>query len=376
MKYFLSQQAVLKWLEKPCVYHMAKDELYELDNASFAFLSSCMSDEGCNTKDSAFIDYCLSEDIIAEESAASKRPVVSKAPEPSLRYLELQVTNACNLRCKHCYIGDGGPRELSAAQVRTIMTELDDMQGLRALITGGEPLMHAEFAKINELLPEFFVRKALFTNGLLLNDDILKRLNVQEIHVSIDGLEEAHDSLRGAGTFARAIDAVERSLGAGFDVSVATMVHRGNLGDFDQLEGMFREMGIKDWTVDVPCATGRLKDHPELQIDPGESGTYLGYGYGSGLHSTGPGFGCGLHLMAVMSDGRISKCAFYPDQAVGTVEDGARSCWKKIEPVRIERLACNCAYLDVCRGGCRYRAELTTGKWGKDPYRCAMYGII
>ena len=46
MKYFLAQDVVLKWLEKPSVYHMKNDDLYELDDDSFAFLGKCTSDRG------------------------------------------------------------------------------------------------------------------------------------------------------------------------------------------------------------------------------------------------------------------------------------------------------------------------------------------
>ncbi len=49
------------------------------------------------------------------------------------------------------------------------------MQGLRVLITGGEPLMHPEFEKINDFIKELPIRKILFTNGVLLNDNILKK---------------------------------------------------------------------------------------------------------------------------------------------------------------------------------------------------------
>ncbi len=44
------------------------------------------------------------------------------------------------------------------------------------------------------------------------------------------------------------------------------------------------------------------------------------------------GYGCGLHLMAVMADGNIAKCSFYGDQPVGTVDHGLQTAWGKIQP--------------------------------------------
>jgi radical SAM protein with 4Fe4S-binding SPASM domain len=418
MKYFLARDAVIKWLETPFIYHIEKDDLYELDTDSFEFLNNCASENGCIAEDNEFIDYCLKEGILTKDKVSVKRPPIIKSPDPSLRYLELQITNKCNLKCKHCYIGDrniftlpkplpsipkafgtlpsrersestrtevrvGGEtkHELSVKQIRKVLHEFEEMQGLRVLITGGEPLIHSRFKEINEMLPEFSVRKVLFTNGLLLNKKALKNLNVDEIQISIDGLKDAHDSLRGKGTFRLAIEVVKRAIDYGFEVSISTMVHPKNLDDFDEMDKLFKDIGIKDWTVDVPCISGRLKENIEFQISPEQSGKYLRYGYGNGLHAGTSlrdidSFACGLHLIAIMADGRVSKCTFYSDSHVGMIEDGLRECWQRIKPIRLDKLKCDCKYIESCRGGCRYRARLLGDPFGKDLYKCSFYDII
>ena len=376
MSFSLTRQASLKWLETPSVYQLAKDELYELDEDSFRFLSSCVSEGGCDNRDSAFIDYCLDEGLLTRERVTVARPALKPSPDPSLRYLELQLTSKCNLRCKHCYLGDVHDRELSTVQVRSVLKEFEEMQGLRVLLTGGEPLLHSRFDEINEMLPDLYLRKVLFTNGVLLKKDLLNRLKVHEVQVSIDGLKSAHDALRGSGTYDLALNALRRTLDAGFEISVSTMVHPGNLGDFDAMEELFRSLGVKDWTVDIPCAAGRLQDNRELALTPEVGGTYLGYGYGGGMHSTGRGYACGLHLMAVLHDGTAAKCTFYGDHAVGSLSEGLRTCWERVKPIRLENLDCKCEYLEACRGGCRYRAERVDHATGRDLYRCSLYGVI
>ncbi len=376
MVYHLTRRAVLKWLETPSIYHISKDELYELDRDSFRFLEKCASDEGCSSKDGAFIDYCIEEGLVTRETVTAPRPSLEPSPRPSLRYLELQITSACNLQCRHCYLGDHSGTELPPPVVKSILKEFERMQGLRVLITGGEPLLHSRFNEINDMLPDLLVRKVLFTNGLLLKKDVIGLLKVDEIQVSVDGLEEAHDRLRGAGTFNKVMASIKLAMDAGFDVSISTMVHRSNLADFDAMEQLFKDMGIKDWTVDVPCPVGRLEKNNDLFIGPEEGGRYLGYGFGGGLHASGQGYGCGLHLMAVMADGRIGKCSFYRDKTIGSVEDGLRTVWSRLQPIHLSDLQCKCDYLEICRGGCRYRAELLEGKGGRDRYRCMLYGTL
>jgi len=375
MGFYLTRQTALKWLETPSVYQIARDEVYELDDESFRFLSSCASDGGCDTRDSAFIDYCLDEGLLTREKVSLSRPPLRPSPNPSLRYLELQLTGRCNLRCRHCYLGNQQPRELTSGQIRSVLREFEEMQGLRVLLTGGEPLLHPQFEEINELLPDLFLRKVLFTNGVLLGGDLLKRLKVNEIQVSIDGMKDAHDMLRGAGAYDAALGAVRRALDAGFEVSVSTMVLPGNLKDFDAMEEQFRSLGIKDWTVDVPCPAGRLQENREFLVGPEQGGKYLGYGYGGGMHSAGTGYACGLHLMAVLPDGDAAKCTFYGDRPVGAVGEGLRTCWQRVKPLRLSSLDCRCEYLEACRGGCRYRAELLGRAAGRDLYRCSLYGV-
>jgi radical SAM protein with 4Fe4S-binding SPASM domain len=374
MNFFLAPGAVLKWLETPSVYQIRNDELYELDDEAFSYLRRCASDSGCSCENREYVDYCLSEGILTGNKTVVKQPPLSKSPVPSLRYLELQITDKCNLRCRHCYIGRRGVHELPVDSINRILHEFEEMQGLRLLITGGEPLLHNDFDSVNSILPDFAFRKVLFTNGLLLRQDKIGRLNIDEIQISIDGLEDAHDSLRGAGTFSKAMKAVVLCINAGLEVSVSTMVHPGNLQDFEMMEKMFTDLGIRDWTVDVPCVTGRLEKNVSFQVAPETAGRYLGYGFGGGVHSGSKGFGCGLHLMSVMADGRVSKCSFYAGRPVGVIEDGLRACWERVRPVKLDELKCDCDQKDACRGGCRYRAELLGDPDGKDLYRCSLYG--
>jgi len=59
-----------------------------------------------------------------------------------------------------------------------------------------------------------------------------------------------------------------------------------------------------------------------------------------------------------MADGGVAKCTFYRSSSVGNVEEGLEECWRRIVPVKLDELACDCMVKGECRGGCRYRAGL------------------
>ena len=390
MRYFLANNFVLKRLETPAIYDIREDELYELDESAFEFLNKCAVTEGCNGDDAdkEFVGYCLSEGILSEAPASiiRSRPgfLGGGLPARSLRYLEMQITDRCNLKCKHCYIDQPGSNELPVETIRGILDEFESMQGLRLLITGGEPVVHRDFGTINALLPHYGFRKILFTNGLLLSKVVLERLNVDEIQFSVDGMERGHDALRGEGTYKKVIRAIRRVLGSGITVSVATMVHRTNVREFAAMEELFKSMGIRDWTVDVPCLTGRLKHNTPFYVPPDITGQYLNYGFGGGMHGGGEGYACGHHLLSVLANSTVAKCAFYAHTPLGKVSEGLQECWARLKPVKLEALQCSgdaCAVIDACRGGCRYRASLSGGQGEggqnkRDIYKCFAYGIL
>jgi radical SAM protein with 4Fe4S-binding SPASM domain len=401
VRYYLANNFVLKRLETPALYDIRGDELYELDETAFEFLKKCARTEGCSGEeaDKAFTGYCLSEGILSGAPAAAGPLAESEQdhkkaqafPEasfpgsslvPSLRYLELQITTRCNLRCRHCFIDHQDQNELSADVIKDILDEFESMQGLRLMITGGEPATHSDFGVINELLPGYGFRKILFTNGLLLEKELINKLNVDEIQFSVDGMERGHDALRGRGTYKKVMRSIRDALSSSITVSIATMVHSENTGEFAAMETLFKSMDIKDWTVDVPSLTSHIKNDELLHLPPEIAGQFLNYGFGGGLHGGGEGYACGLHLLSVLANGLVAKCAFYIHSPLGNVSEGLQKCRSRLKPVRLDALQCAgiaCPFIDTCRGGCRFRASTAQGEWGtnsRDIYKCCAYGII
>ncbi|MCK7502777.1 MAG: hypothetical protein MZV70_00905 [Desulfobacterales bacterium] len=153
-------------------------------------------------------------------------------------------------------------------------------------------------------------------------------LNVDEIQFSVDGMEHGHEALRGRVHDGKVMDRIGDTLSEGMSVSVATMVHRENLEEFDRMDLLFRGMGIRDWTVDVPCVSGSFAENALLQVPPEITGPYFSYGFGGGLHGGGEGYGCGLHLASVLADGTVAKC-FLRAQDGGA---GKRGSQRSMEP--------------------------------------------
>jgi AdoMet-dependent heme synthase len=375
----LSPHAVLKNLEERYLYDIEKDELYELNEDGFKFFLRICGGERppVRQEDEEFIQFCLSENLITFSGTPFQRNIVlNLSPTPSLRYLELQITNRCNLQCRHCYIGEGAHQDLSRKQIQRVLEEFEEIQGLRLLLSGGEPLLHPHFWEVNEGLRDYAFRSVLLSNGTLVSKEVARKLHVHEVQISLDGMKEGHESLRGKGTFEKTIMAIDHLQEANIRVSVATMIHRRNLSEFDELASLLQSKNIEEWNVDVPCVEGRLKENQDLQVPPFEAGRFLGYGFGGGFHGSAKNSTCGAHLCAIMASGIICKCGLFSQEPAGSIEEGLRTCWNRIPRIALEDLACKCTVIEECRGGCRYRAKVQNNLFQPDLFQCYAREVL
>ncbi len=342
-----------------------------------AFLASCPSAEEAmgNASSRDLVRYCLDEGLL--HRTGLRRPLDLPAPPapPTLRYLLVHITDRCNLRCRHCFLGDAGSRDLPAEQVLALAAEFSLLQGMRFIVSGGEPLRHRDFWEINDRLPEYPFRSILLTNGTLLDRQSVRSLRFHEVQVSIDGLEKGHDLLRGPGSFRKALRALELIAGAGVGLSVATMVHRANLGELEDLRELLTAFPLRSWSVDVPCLTGTLAVNPSLAALPEEAAPMMALSFGGGYYGSSGPWACGPHLAAVMADGGVCKCGHYADRPAGRIGEGLARVWQRIPRHRLADLSCRCSHLAECRGGCRYRAELCSCIESPDPIQCLARGV-
>jgi radical SAM protein with 4Fe4S-binding SPASM domain len=375
----IASHCSLKRLEEPHLYDIENDELYALGEEAYQFLLKCSRGERVSVRkeDEEFIQYCLSENLIAVSETPVKRSrIPHPSPIPSLRYLEFQITDRCNLRCRHCFIGDGFHQDLSLEKILKTLNEFEEIQGLRLLLSGGEPLLHPHFWEINEILREFPFRSVLLSNGTLITKETSKKLRVHEVQVSLDGMKEGHESIRGEGTFEKALQAIDNLLEANIKVSIATMIHQKNLNEFDKLSSFIQSKRIGEWNVDIPCIAGRMEENKDFCVSPAEAGPFLRYGYGGGLHSSEKNATCGAHLCAILSSGHVVKCGLFSQEPVGSMEEGLRVCWDRIPRIQLKELMCACPEIEECRGGCRFRAKLQGDIFQPDLYQCYSRGVL
>ncbi len=168
-----------------------------------------------------------------------------------LNELWFHVTNRCNLTCRHCLFASGpdSDSELKGAEILSRAAEAYALGCRIFALTGGEPLCHPEIATILEGLlawPDTHV--VILTNGLLLDSLTAGSFDLGRIHlqISVDGLEERHDQIRGEGTFARLEQQLRKLKAADLPFTLSMCVERRNLEDMANLVRFAAESGASN----------------------------------------------------------------------------------------------------------------------------------
>ena len=308
--------------------------------------------------------------------------------------LTWELTYACNLSCVHCLSSSGrrDPRELSTAECQAVIDELERMQVFYVNIGGGEPTVRPDFWDLVDYATAHHVGVKFSTNGVKITAGRARQLAASDyvdVQISLDGATaEVNDAVRGPGSYATALRAMEHLAAAGFrGFKISVVITRQNVGQLDQFKAIADRFGAQlrltrlrpsgrgadVWDELHPAAAQQrqlydwLLKHGE-QVLTGDSFFHLSP-YGKPL----PGLNmCGAGRVVCLIDpvGDVYACPFaiHENFLAGNVRQagGFETVWREsplFADLRQPQAggACrSCGSFDSCRGGCM-AAKFFTG---------------
>jgi len=327
-----------------------------------------------------------------------------------LRYAVIEITNRCNLRCRHCASTSGAARagEFTLAEIRTVIADIRALGGEEVTIIGGEALLRPDWRDICTVVREQGMRLLLITNGLLLRapEDFaaLRDLAPYLVGVSLDGATPAsYQTLRGVDGFAHTLAVLRRLRDDGHpQVNAITTFFRANLREFDDFARLFDGSEIT-WQVqianrggarfgrddfldrqDYAWLTRRMRDVYVERPDTLHLAYMDDFGYFPidpklrFLHQTWGGCIAGVELVGIRSNGDVLGCLSLADPFVETnlrqvplaeVWQSGRffTAFREKERHLVGECAA-CPFGQRCRAGCSAIAWSATGSLGCNPY--------
>ena len=327
-----------------------------------------------------------------------------------------EITLACNLKCAHCgsRAGKRRPSELSTAECFDVVDQLARLGTREITIIGGEAYLRRDWTDIIARITSHGMLASMQTGGRALTEERVraaKEAGLGTCGVSVDGLEELHDEIRGVkGSFRSAMQALE--LLKKYDIPSGCNTQVGSR-TMPYMRGILHEMakrGARGWQIQLTVAMGNAVDNDSLLMQPYQllelmpllselydearslgvamqAGNNIGY-FGPWEHKWRLGneeahwSGCaaGHAVLGIEADGVIKGCPSLPTVQFsgGNVRDMTiEDIWTYSREIRFSRdrqihelwgRCRDCYYADVCRGGCTWTSTVLFGRPGNNPY--------
>jgi len=322
---------------------------------------------------------------------AFKEPIKQEGPLPrepdNLEQLWLNITNECNLRCRHCHSFFGSPlkNELTTEEITNLIKEASSFKECTLVISGGEPFCRDDISKIVKAASHHFGRRvSVITNGTLIDDEKAQLLadSHVKVQISLEGPDpESNDTIRGTGVFTKAVAALRRLKKLGVDVTVRMTLLKTNKHKMREVIEFVKKEGIAPVSFELLKMGGRSLDSLEninlttdeliqtyrqiKEFDPDSS--YIGFD-----ESLKPGVtrmvkrdlcSAGHQMLSVGADGGVYPCAglMYPEFLAGNVrENPLDKIWKEslilntIRRLSVSQIpeCMDCPIRYLCGGGC------------------------
>jgi radical SAM protein with 4Fe4S-binding SPASM domain len=331
-------------------------------------------------------------------------------------YAVWEITLACDLACRHCgsRAGRARPEELSTAECLEMVRQMAELGIKEVSLIGGEAYLREDWLEIVRAIGAHGMKSNMTTGGRGLTVERCeqaKAAGLEHVSVSIDGLEAAHDRLRGVdGSWKAAFEALANLRAAGIPFASNTQINRLTMPDLPELLELLIAAKIRSWQIQLTVAMGRAVDEPEVLLQPYDllhafpmiaelkkrtleagvvlwPGNNIGYfgPYEALLRGTMPrghasGCGAGRTTLGIEADGTIKGCPSLTthEWAGGNFrEHSLREVWERGAPLRYTRdrtvddlwgFCRDCYYADTCRAGCTWTSSVLLGRPGNNPY--------
>lgn len=266
----------------------------------------------------------------------------------------LELTRRCNLRCVHCYLGADrfveSSVEMGTERVLRLLDELSAAGCLYLLITGGDPLLRADFPVIHRRARELGFVTCVFTNGTSVTDTVLEtfaEFPPGELEISLYGATAAvHEAVAGvAGSHRRCLEGLDRLSARGLKVRLKTILMTVNRHELGGIEALARERGLEfrldsslfpRWDGDTAPLGLRLPVEEAVALefsDPLRSKGWrefhartADWGVTNRLYNCG----AGLTSFHIDADGTVRPCLMVHDTSRPLVDGNFLAAWREI----------------------------------------------
>lgn len=290
--------------------------------------------------------------------------------QPTLTYVVIYPTNKCNLRCIYCSSPYKKTPEMTTEQWFSVIDQIADLGCLRVTIVGGEPLVRPDIGELIGRIRDRGMACVLASNGLLVKRRIDQLERLSTLVLSLDGVGQPNDSVRGEGVFEAVQEAIGVAKRAGIPVKINAVMSSKTIPFFDEFVD-FAKRNELSYTVsimrsgapdlwyqastikgdDEEIRSTLIKTADLLKTDSSVLHSETTYRYSAlwrdysvdrleadevsandPLVRLGPKCQAGRYYLSISPSGNVYPCSLTADRISGgnVLEEGLEAAWRKL----------------------------------------------
>lgn len=317
--------------------------------------------------------------------------------------IHFYYTTKCNLNCAHCFTKKDNVGEEMPLSLKIEMLNQMKKYGINEiLIGGGEPFAKDDIFEFIEECQKRNIVTKVFTNGLLLNEEIVRKMqfwNLKYLSISVDGYnDDEYQRVRGI----RGLDIIKRNVKllkqyCSFPIAISITVNSENYRNASGYLKYADDCGADRIKIRPTKPNGNILDNPRMYLTPIQylyfiknmqqvwnrdyKGKFrLDYSWGDSrlyydetdnsmkvqdIIFPYEGYGCfaGKGSIVISASGKASPCGFLPKGLQYSEDDTlTKRTLKQIWDTGVKfnylrhlkgNMECmGCEYYGTCRGGC------------------------
>ena len=381
---------LVKGAKNAAIYNFNNSTVYAIDGDVYSTIYDVLIKNMPPDNDTEINDIkTLKKLKLIDSSFQCRKYENTNIPSLELNFAWLELTNACNLQCIHCYEGvehHALDNDLTLLDWKSILKQLRGVGCKKIQFTGGEPCLFSGFEELLEYASSLgFEEICVFTNASLLTDrliDTFQRLKIS-VRFSLYGhCASIHDAITNQiGSFDKSISNVKKMVSQGTDLFPSVIIMKENQEYIKEIKEFIESLNLKYEGFDVIRQTncGGQSDHlptiPEILYSKHKLFAHFNTSkerFDKAIHQNT----CWYGKLAIDSLGNVFPCVFHRTLSYGNLLNQSIEDVLKSENLRLGWLTdfskinvCkDCEFRFACKD-CRALGALSGDFFGKNP-RC------
>tara|TARA_Y100001960_G_C14770789_1_gene879866 strand:- start:334 stop:1791 length:1458 start_codon:yes stop_codon:yes gene_type:complete len=313
--------------------------------------------------------------------------------------MNLEITDACNITCRHCYNfwredPTNATSKLDKKKIDHLIEEISKSEVFHVVLTGGEPFANFETLVYSlSRLTEKGISTSVNTNLMLVTPEKIRRLKeagLDHVLTSMVSCDAATNDylMNKEGTLEKVIEGIRTTIAGGIRVSVNMVISEVNTDHVYDTAKLCSELGVQRifGTRLVPSVNLKEPTESEMKLDQESAINGLDqlirakndFGIGIGSLVSYPlcllgdlnkyrdfvGRGCPAKSgtrMSVNADGTAHACTHEEEGYGNILKEGIKEVFSRMKHWHdgsyLFEGCKDCSYIDVCGSGCSMASE-------------------